>query len=234
MPVAVYSLEMSRESITQRLISSRSGLSVQTLRRGAIDNAAFKRAMIACHELKSLPIHIDDSPGLTITTLRARARQLAAKGGAKVIFIDYLQLLTAPHQSESRQVEVSAISRGIKDLARELGVPVICLAQLNRGSEDRSNFRPRMSDLRESGSIEQDADVVALLHREDYYHTGDEDWLAQHQDKIGVAELIIAKQRNGPTGVVKLRWDAGAVRFRNFERGAAPIGAAPGELLIPV
>jgi replicative DNA helicase len=135
--------------------------------------------------------------------------------------IDYLQLLTSPGAArESRQVEVSTISRGIKALARELDLPVVCLAQLNRASEQREGNRPRMADLRESGSIEQDADVIILLHREDYYHVQDENWAIENPDKIGVAELIIAKQRNGPTGVVKLKWDAATTRFKNLDEHA--------------
>src|SRR5690606_37657206 len=123
--------------------------------------------------------------------------------------------LSAPGAGrESRQVEVSAISRGMKALARELNVPIICLSQLNRASENREGNRPRMSDLRESGSIEQDADVVILLHREEYYHIQDPDWATENPDKVGVAELIIAKQRNGPTGTVTLTWDAKTTRFK--------------------
>jgi hypothetical protein len=138
--------------------------------------------------------------------------------GVKVLIIDYLQLLTAPAQGrESRQVEVSAISRGVKALARELHVPIICLSQLNRASEQREGNRPRMSDLRESGSIEQDADVIVLLHREEYYHIQDPAWADENPDKIGLAELIIAKQRNGPTGVVKLTWDNSVTRFKNHD-----------------
>jgi replicative DNA helicase len=129
---------------------------------------------------------------------------MVAQHGVKVIMIDYLQLMTAPGAArESRQVEVSAISRGVKALARELNVPVVCLSQLNRASEQREGNRPRMSDLRESGSIEQDADVIMLLHREDYYHVARPRLGDENPDKVGVAELIIAKQRNGPTGVVE-------------------------------
>ena len=133
--------------------------------------------------------------------------------------IDYLQLMSAGSRVESRQIEVSEISRGVKAMARELNVPVICLSQLNRAAEQREGHRPRMSDLRESGSIEQDADVVMMLHREDYYHSGDQHWMAANQDKLGVAELIIAKQRNGPTGTVMLQWDSGTTRFGNLAYG---------------
>jgi replicative DNA helicase len=220
-PVAVFSLEMSKEAVTQRLISARTGIPSQSLRSGhGID---FRKIIMACSELEQAPVYIDDTPGMTIMQLRARARRLVAQHDVQCIMIDYLQLLSAPGAArESRQVEVSTISRQVKALARELNVPVICLSQLNRASEQREGNRPRMSDLRESGSIEQDADVVALLHREEYYHTQDPEWFDENPDKVGVAELILAKQRNGPTGVVKLRWDKGATRFKNYMGGDAP------------
>lgn len=168
---------------------------------------------------------IDDTPGMTVLTLRAKARRMKQRHDIGCIVIDYLQLLSSPGAArESRQVEVSEISRSIKALARELKVPVICLAQLNRGAEQREGNRPRMSDLRESGSIEQDADVVALLHRESYYHRGDPSWDPnsaefdeENRDKLNLAELILAKQRNGPTGTVKLVWDSNVVRFKSYD-----------------
>ena len=215
-PVAVFSLEMSRAAIAQRLLSARSGVDSHKLRRGHFTGSDFQRLFAACGELGDAPIYIDDTPNLTVLALRARARRMAAMHGIRCIMIDYLQLMTAPGAArESRQVEVSTISRGIKALARELNVPVVCLAQLNRGTELRDGNRPRMSDLRESGSIEQDADVVILLHREEYYHTQDPDWADANRDKVGLAELIIAKQRNGPTGIVKLTWDPSTTRFKN-------------------
>jgi replicative DNA helicase len=140
------------------------------------------------------------------------------------VFIDYLQLMSSGLRSESRQVEVSEISRGIKAMARELDVPVVCLSQLNRAAEQREGHRPRMSDLRESGSIEQDADVILMLHREEYYHQGDPDWAEANLDKAGIAELIFAKQRNGPTGVVKLVWDQSTTCFRSFSSRVPPAG----------
>lgn len=216
-PVGFFSLEMSKSAVAQRLLSARSGVGSQVLRGGAkINDADFRRLMLACDQLRAAPIYVDDMPGLTVMQLRARARRMVAQHAVKAIMVDYLQLLTAPAAArESRQVEVSAISRGIKGLARELNVPIVCLSQLNRGPEQREGNRPRMSDLRESGSIEQDADVVILLHREEYYHLHDPDWAAEHPDKAGVAELIVAKQRNGPTGTVELTWDNRTTRFRN-------------------
>ena len=216
--VAIFSLEMSRSSLAQRLISARSGLDLQRLRTGDLRSSDWETLTRVCGELHDAPIYIDDTPALTVLQLRARARRMVAQFGVGVILIDYLQLLTAPGASrESRQVEVAAISRGIKALARELDVPVVCMAQLNRSSEHREGNRPRMADLRESGSIEQDADVVLLLHREEYYHQGDEEWERNNPDKVNLAELIVAKQRNGPTGLVKLTWDSRATRFKDHD-----------------
>ncbi|MCC5786040.1 MAG: replicative DNA helicase [Phycisphaerales bacterium] len=217
-PVAFFSLEMSKSSVTQRLLSAFSGVQGTLFRDGSrISPEDWERIMKACNSLAEMPLYIDDSPGLTVMQLRARARRMASRYKIKCIMIDYLQLLTAPTAArESRQVEVSTISRQIKALARELNVPVVCLAQLNRGTEQREGNRPRMSDLRESGSIEQDADVVALLHREEYYHINNPRWIEEHPDKKGLAELIVAKQRNGPTGVVRLTWDNTTTRFKNY------------------
>lgn len=217
-PVAIFSLEMSRSSLAQRLISARSGLDLQRLRTGDLRSTDWETLTRVCGELHDAPIFIDDTPALTVLQLRARARRMAAQFGVRAIVIDYLQLLTAPGAArESRQVEVAAISRGIKALARELDLPVVCLAQLNRSSEHREGNRPRMADLRESGSIEQDADVVLLLHREEYYHRGDEEWEQANPEKVNLAELIVAKQRNGPTGLVKLTWDSRATRFKDHD-----------------
>jgi len=215
-PTLVFSLEMSRQAVAQRLLCARSGVDSQRLRRNILTEDDFKRLMGSCGELGDAPLFVDDTPGLSVLQLRAKARRLWRQHDIKCIIVDYLQLLTAPGSArESRQVEVSAISRGIKALARELAVPIVCLSQLNRGAEQREGHRPRMSDLRESGSIEQDADVIMLLHREAYYHQGDPDWLAENPEKEHLAELIVAKQRNGPTGVVELTWDSKTTRFKN-------------------
>lgn len=225
-PVGFFSLEMSREALVQRLLSARSGIDAHKIRTGQLGGggqsvmSAWEKINEAAAELYEAPLYIDDSPGLTVLQLRAKARRMKDRYGLKVIIIDYLQLITAPGAArESRQVEVSTISRQIKAMARELRVPVLCLAQLNRGAEQRERNRPRMSDLRESGSIEQDADVVMLLHREAYYHKDDEEWLndPDNEDRLNLTELIVAKQRNGPTGVVKLTWDDSIVRFKNFD-----------------
>ncbi|TVQ33778.1 MAG: replicative DNA helicase [Phycisphaeraceae bacterium] len=211
-----FSLEMSKQAVTQRIMCAKANVDSHLYRTNRLGEEHFRKLIAACGQLGEAPLYIDDTPGLTILQLRARARRMAAQHHIKCLFIDYLQLLTAPGSArESRQVEVSAISRGIKALARELNIPVVCLSQLNRGAEQREGHRPRMSDLRESGSIEQDADVIMLLHREEYYHQGEAEWLEENPEKEGLAELIIAKQRNGPTGVVELLWDAKTTRFKN-------------------
>ena len=209
-PVAVFSMEMGRHQLAQRLLCSRSGVDSQKVRRNMLNADDFHKLQLAVGDLAEAPLYIDDSPGLSGLSLRARSRRLVARHDVKALVVDYLQLMSNPG-AESRQQEVSNISRGIKALARELDVPVICLSQLNRQPEGREGHKPRLSDLRESGSIEQDADVVALLHREDYYHKGDEDYV-----HTNVAELIIAKQRNGPTGSVKLQFDSRTTRFNNL------------------
>lgn len=217
-PVAVFSLEMGKEQLAERLMASRSGVDSHRIRRRMLSSDDFARLHETCAELSEAPLFIDDTPGLSVLPLRAKARRLAQQHHIKLIVIDYLQLMSNPG-SESRQQEVSVISRSIKELARELKVPVICLSQLNRAAESREGHRPRMSDLRESGSIEQDADVIMMLHREEYYHS-DPDWAAEHPELLGVAELIIAKQRNGPTGTVKLQFNGQTTRFNNLASGS--------------
>lgn len=208
-PVAVFSLEMGKQQLAQRLLCSRGGVDSHKVRKHNLSPDEFGQLALAVGELSESPLYIDDTPGLTLLALRAKARRLAARHDIKAVFIDYLQLMSA--RAESRQQEVSVLSRGIKAMARELDVPVICLSQLNRSPEGREGHRPRMSDLRESGSIEQDADVVMLLHREDYYHRGEDDY-----QETNTAELIVAKQRNGPTGTVKLQFHAPTMRFHNL------------------
>jgi replicative DNA helicase len=223
-PVALFSLEMSRQQLVQRLLSSRSVVSGHSIRRNMLNDRDMEAIIQATNDLMGKPLFIDDTPGLTITQLRAKARRLKQSENVGLILIDYLQLMTSGRRAESRQQEVSEISRGVKALARELDVPVICLSQLNRAAEQREGHRPRMSDLRESGSIEQDADVVAMLHRESYYHQGDESWMEENEGKQSLAELIIAKQRNGPTGVIKLNWDNTCTRFYDWSEATPPSG----------
>jgi len=178
----------------------------------------YQKLVQDCGFLSDAPIYIDDSAGLTPLELRAKARRLKSKYDIRCLFVDYLQLMSlGVSRVESRQQEVTEMSRYIKALARELNIPVVVLSQLNRAPEGREDHRPRMSDLRESGSIEQDADVVILLHREDYYHRGEEGHNADN-----AAELIIAKQRNGPTGMVKLLFREQFTRFENFSFAEEP------------
>lgn len=211
-PVVVFTMEMPRKQIGERLLCSRAAIDSGTVRRNALNPQQWERIQVGAGELSESPLYIDDQPSLSALQLRAKARRYAQRFGIKAVFVDYLQLMSGP-KSDSREQEVSAISRGIKALARELNVPVVCLSQLNRGPENREGHRPRMSDLRESGAIEQDADAVILLHREDYYHQRDEN---QNYQPTNVAEVIVGKQRNGPTGTVKLAWHGPTMRFANL------------------
>jgi replicative DNA helicase len=210
LPCAVFSLEMSKQQLAQRMLCSRAGIDAQKVRKGLLQAEEFRKLASVVVELSKAPIFVDDSPGLTPLELRAKARRLKMQHDIKLIMIDYMQLMDNPGP-ESRQQQISEISRGIKAVARELNIPVVALSQLNRQSEGREGHRPRMSDLRESGSIEQDADVIMLLHREDYYRQNDPDHLPDN-----IAEVIVAKQRNGPTGTVKLTFDNKTTSFRNL------------------
>jgi replicative DNA helicase len=215
-PCAVFSLEMSKQQLAQRLLCSRGEIDAHKLRKGMLQSHEYAHLANVVGELAKAPIWVDDSPGLTPLELRAKARRLKLQHDIKCIMIDYMQLMDNPGV-ESRQQQISEISRGIKAVARELNIPVIALSQLNRGSENRDGHRPRMSDLRESGSIEQDADVIMLLHREDYYKMSEPDFVPDN-----IAEIIIAKQRNGPTGTVKLTFLNKATRFENLSTQADP------------
>jgi replicative DNA helicase len=217
LPCAVFSLEMSKQQLAQRLMCSRARIDAQKVRKSALNPTEFQQLAAVVVELSKAPIWVDDSPSLTILDLRAKARRLKLQHDVKLIMIDYLQLMDNPGP-ESRQQQISEISRGIKAVARELDVPVVALSQLNRQSEGRDGHRPRMSDLRESGSIEQDADVVMLLHREDYYRMSEPDFMPDN-----IAEIIVAKQRNGPTGTIKLTFDNKTTTFKNL--AAAQIDA---------
>jgi replicative DNA helicase len=216
LPCAVFSLEMSKQQLAQRMLCSRGQIDAHKLSKGMLQSHEYAHLANVVGELAKAPIWVDDSPGLTILDLRAKARRLKMQHDIKLIMIDYMQLMDNPGV-ESRQQQISEISRGIKAVARELNVPVICLSQLNRASEGRDGHRPRMSDLRESGSIEQDADVVMLLHREDYYRMSEPDFVPDN-----IAEVIIAKQRNGPTGTVKLTFINKTTRFENLATQADP------------
>ena len=210
-PVAIFSLEMGRQQLAERFLCSISEMDSQKVRKGLLGDEDYKRLADACADLSEAPVYIDDTASLTPLELRAKARRLKSRHDIRAIFIDYLQLMhLGSGKIESRQQEITTISRYLKALARELDVPVVVLSQLNRSPEGREGHKPRMSDLRESGSIEQDADVIMLLHREDYYHRGETDYQMNN-----TAEVIIAKQRNGPTGKVDLRFEEKFTRFRN-------------------
>jgi replicative DNA helicase len=216
--VAVFSLEMSSQQLVQRLLCSRAKVDLQKVRNGFLSERDFPNLTTAAARLAAAKMFIDDTPGLTITELRAKARRMKSQHDIRLIIVDYLQLLrsTTRRAQDNRQLEISEISGGIKALAKELNLPIIVIAQLNRQPDARAQQggRPRLSDLRESGSIEQDADLVGLLVRAEYYET-DED---AKQEKAGEAELIIAKQRNGPTGDVPLTFLKEFTRFENRAR----------------
>lgn len=222
--VAFFSLEMGKQQLVQRILCAKGGVDGQKLRKNMLSRDEWQRIMGACGSLSSAPIYIDDTPGLTLLQMRSKARRMREKFGIEAIVIDYLQLMSSGTRVESRQVEVSEISRGVKAMARELEVPVVCLSQLNRQAEGREGHRPRMSDLRESGSIEQDADVVMMLHREEYYHRQDPNWREANPNRANIAEVIVAKQRNGPTGTVELTWDSSSTAFRNLAHQGAVRG----------
>jgi len=220
-PVAVFSLEMSTSQLVQRLLCSRARVNLGSVRNGFLAERDFPALTAAASKLAESKIFIDDTPGLSILELRAKARRLSSQHGIKAIFIDYLQLLrsTSRRAQDNRQLEIAEISSGLKALSKELSIPIVVLAQLNRNPEQRSGDskgRPRLSDLRESGSIEQDADVVGLLVREEYYAENDE----EKKESEGKATLIIAKQRNGPVGDVPLTFLKEYTRFENRAREA--------------
>lgn len=218
-PVVIFSLEMGKHQLVERLLCSRGHIDAQLVRNGTLNTDQFEALTATSGELFDKPIFIDDTPGITPLEIRAKCRRLKSQYDIQCVLIDYLQLMSLGGRVESRQQEVSQMSRYLKSLARELNIPVIVLSQLNRASEGRDGHKPRMSDLRDSGSIEQDADVVLLLHREDYYHRGEteEEYVENNQ-----AEVIIAKQRNGPTGVVKLLFRGEYTRFENLNHTQDP------------
>ena len=224
-PVALFSLEMSADQLATRILAEQSGISSENLRMGKISQQEFRQLARAAAELQNLPLYIDDTPGLTIAAVRTRARRLKRQKGVGAIVVDYLQLLQGSGKGSSadnRVQEISEISRGLKQLAKELNVPVIALSQLSRAVEQREDKRPQLSDLRESGSIEQDADIVLFIYREDYYLAAkqpDEDhpdfaaWQEEMGRAYGRAEVIVAKQRHGATGKVRLKFDSRITKF---------------------
>jgi replicative DNA helicase len=217
-PVAVFSMEMSRDQLAMRMISSLGRVDQSHLRTGNFGDEDWARINGAIAQMKAAPVFIDDSGALTPTEVRARARRLKReKGGLGLVVVDYLQLMQVPGTKENRATEISEISRSLKALAKELAVPVIALSQLNRSVEQRTDKKPVMSDLRESGAIEQDADLIVLIYREEVYEPD--------TPRKGIADIIIAKQRNGPTGEVHLTFLGKYTRFENLATGDYGYGA---------
>ena len=212
-PVAIFSLEMSQQMLAQNLLCMHARVDASRLRSGVLSGGQLDTLIRAAGTLSDAPIYIDDTPGMTILQLRAKARRLAARRGIKLLMVDYIQLMSAPGE-ESRQQEIATISRGIKALARELDIPIIALSQLNRSPEAREGHKPRLGDLRESGALEQDADVVILLHRPAYYTGGAAEEGVQAPGEE--TEIIIAKQRNGPTDTVRLTFYKNLLRFESY------------------
>lgn len=221
--VAIFSLEMGARQLVMRMLCAEGNIDAQKLRTGNLDEADWQKLTMAMSSLSRADIYIDDSPGIRVSDIRAKCRRLKQEKGIDLVVIDYLQLISGSgvsRQQENRQQEVSEISRTLKAMARELDVPVIALSQLSRGVENRQDKRPIMSDIRESGSIEQDADVVAFLYRDDYYN--------KDSDKKNMIEIIIAKQRNGPVGTVELAFIKEYNKFVNIDRKHQDADMPPG------
>jgi len=209
--IALFSLEMSAESLVNRMLCAEGSISANHLRTGQLDEQEWANLIVAVGALSKTSIYIDDTPGIKMSEIRAKSRRLAKeKGDLGLIVIDYLQLMSGNGRTDSRQQEISDISRSLKEVARELSVPVIALSQLSRAVEQRPDHRPMLSDLRESGAIEQDADVVMFIYRDDYYN--------KDSEKKNIAEIIIAKQRNGPIGTVELVWLPNYTKFANMQK----------------
>jgi len=211
-PVAIFSLEMSKEQLAFRLLASEAKVDSQRLRKGFLGETDWPKLTTAAGRLSDAPLFIDDTPAITVLEMKAKSRRLKADQKLGLIVVDYIQLMRGGNYRESREQEISEISRSLKALAKELKVPVIALSQLNRKVEDRTNRRPQMADLRESGAIEQDADVIAFIYRDEVYNKSEDN------PEKGIAEIIIGKQRNGPTGTVKLAFLEKFTSFENLAR----------------
>lgn len=208
-PVAVFTLEMSREEVVTRLLSSMASVDSSRLRTGQLGPELWQKVVREASKLYQMPLYVDDSPDLTVTAIRAKSRRLARHKGLGLVVVDYMQLMQGPSRSENRQQEIAEISRSLKNLARELHIPVIAVSQLNRALEQRENKRPRLGDLRESGAIEQDADIVLFIYRDEYYNP-------EKTDSLGIAEVNVAKHRAGAVGNVMMTFAAEFTRFRNY------------------
>ena len=212
-PVMFFSLEMGADQLVQRLVGSEARIDITNIRRGIIQKHEWSKLAEASGRLSEASLFIDETPSITVPEMRNKCRRQATETGLSMVVVDYLQLMQGPTGYDNKATEVAEISKGLKTIARELNVPVVALSQLNRGVESRTDKRPMMSDLRESGAIEQDADVIAFLYREEYYSKD-----KTPEDKLGIAEIIIAKHRNGPTGSVELRFFNNITRFENLDR----------------
>lgn len=210
--VAIFSLEMSKEQLVNRLLSMESRIDAQNIRTGELDDAQWEALMDSSDVIGNSHIVIDDTPGISVTELRSKCRKYKLEHDIQLIVIDYIQLMSSGKNTDSRQQEISDISRALKGVARELNVPIVVLSQLNRAVDNRTDHRPMLSDIRESGAIEQDADVIMFLYRDDYYNPDTEE--------KNIAEIIIAKQRNGPVGTIKLAWQPKYTKFVSLERPA--------------
>lgn len=209
-PVAIFNLEMSKDQLVNRMLCSEVMVDSQKMRTGKLEDEDWNKIAQALGPLSEAPIYIDDTPGVSVMDIRAKCRRLKLEKNLGLVVIDYLQLMQGRGKAESRQQEVSEISRSLKILAKELNIPVVTMSQLSRGPEARTDHRPMLSDLRESGAIEQDADIVMFLYRDDYYNPD--------TDKKNIAEVIIAKHRNGSTGTVELRWFGEYTKFANLKK----------------
>ena len=209
-PTVVFSLEMSKEELCKRILSMHSKVDAQAMRTGELKDDDWLKMVESAKDVGESGLILDDTPGINISELRSKCRKYKLEHNIGLIIIDYLQLMSGGKRAESRQQEISEISRSLKSLARELEVPVIALSQLSRAVEQRPDKRPMLSDLRESGAIEQDADVVMFIYRDDYYN--------KDSEEAGISEIIIGKQRSGPTGTVKLAWLGQYTKFANLER----------------
>jgi replicative DNA helicase len=212
--VGFFSLEMSKESLFIRLLTSEAQIDSHRMMSGAIGQKDYSRISHALETLSGMRLFIDDTANIGVLEMRAKARRLQAEHGLSLLVVDYIQLMTARGRFDNRTLELASISRSLKGLAKELNVPVVVLSQLSRAPEARSDHRPQLSDLRESGALEQDADVVALIYRDDVYNKD------PNNPDTGVAEIILAKQRNGPTGIVKLAFLREQTRFANLAQSA--------------
>jgi replicative DNA helicase len=212
-PVAFFSIEMSKEQLMQRFLCSQAKVDMHKLRTGFLAPSEWPILTSAAGRLSEAPVYIDDTPAINIFELRAKARRLKAHYNIELIVVDYLQMIRSIRRSDNRQQEISEISQALKALAKELNVPLIAVSQLSRAVESRQDHKPQLSDLRESGAIEQDADVVVLLLREEYYNPTDEN--------RGIADVMIAKQRNGPVGNVKLGFMREYMKFVNLAKSAS-------------